>query len=110
MIWKLLGFAVVCWLVLDDVEAKAELRAVGLRCEYLESPLGIDERQPRLSWRVESAERGERQTAYEIVVAETRDRLEKGQEILWDSGKVANDETVNVPYRGKSLTSGQSCF
>src|ERR1051325_1089392 len=47
----------------------ASLSAVGLRCEYLESPLGLDEPRPRLSWCIESSERGEKQTAYEILVA-----------------------------------------
>ena len=40
-----------------------------LRCEYLENPLGIDATQPRLSWIVESNERGQKQTAYQIIVA-----------------------------------------
>src|SRR5215475_5349444 len=42
----------------------ASLTAVDLRCEYLTSPLGLDEPQPRLSWRLESSDRGEWQSAY----------------------------------------------
>ena len=42
-----------------------------LRCEYLESPLAIDTREPRLSWQVDSKTRGARQTAYQIIVAST---------------------------------------
>jgi alpha-L-rhamnosidase len=30
-------------------------------------------------------------------------------EVLWDSGKVVSEETINVPYDGKALTSGQCC-
>ena len=40
-----------------------------LRCEYLVDPLGIGESAPRLSWIVESGERGQRQTAYRLLVA-----------------------------------------
>ncbi len=32
----------------------AGLNPVALRCEYRVNPLGIDEAQPRLTWRVES--------------------------------------------------------
>ncbi|HPX41853.1 MAG TPA: hypothetical protein PLF51_15570, partial [Candidatus Hydrogenedentes bacterium] len=42
-----------------------------LRCEYLENPLGIDANPPRLSWIVESGERGAKQTAWRILVAST---------------------------------------
>ena len=46
----------------------AGLAVVRLRCEYLENPLGIDTLHPLLSWALESSARGERQTAFRIVV------------------------------------------
>src|ERR1043166_5422927 len=61
----------------------ASLSVVDLRCEYLSSPLGMDELQPRLSWRIESSERGVRQTAYEIVVASELGKIDSPD--LWDS-------------------------
>lgn len=88
----------------------AGVSPVGLRCEYLANPAGIDEVQPRLSWRVESAERGQRQTAYRLLVASSPEKLEAGQGDLWDSGKVSGAETVNIPYSGKPLASRQVTF
>ncbi len=93
-----------------SAQVGASLNPVALRCEYLENPLGIDETQPRLTWRVESAERGQKQTAYQILVASEEKALEAGRGDLWDSGKVASDETVNIPYAGKPLASRQVCF
>jgi len=90
--------------------APAALRPVGLRCEYRVNPLGIDELQPRLTWRVESAERGQRQTAYQILVARSAAALRQNRGDLWDSGRVASDQTVNVVYAGKPLASRQQCF
>jgi len=49
--------------------ALAGLSPEQLRCEYLDNPLGIDTPQPRLSWVLESKERGQKQTAYQILVA-----------------------------------------
>ena len=86
----------------------AESNPIGLRCEYLVDPLGLDEPHPRLSWRVESSERGEKQTAYEILVASEAGKIDSPD--LWDSEKVTNSQTVNIIYAGKPLTSRQRCF
>jgi len=59
-----------------------------LRCEYLVNPLGMGAAKPRLSWIITSNRRGERQTAYQILVASTRKLLDDDQGDLWDSGKV----------------------
>ena len=90
------------------VASQAQAATVaGLRCEYLENPLGLDTARPRLSWRLESERRGERQTACQILVASTPEALAHDQGDLWDSGKVAGDATLNVEYAGKPLASGQ---
>ena len=81
-----------------------------LRCEYLSDPLGIDEPAPRLSWIVESGERGQRQTAWRVLVASTEKLLLQDQGDLWDTGKVAGDETIGAAYQGKPLVSHQRCF
>ena len=62
-----------------------------LRCEYLKDPLGIDATKPRLSWVLEDDERGQKQTAYQILVASTAEILAKDQGDHWDSGKVAGE-------------------
>jgi alpha-L-rhamnosidase len=85
----------------------AGLRVDGLKSEYRVNPLGLDTPQPRLSWLLESRERGQRQTAYQVLVATTPDLLSKGKGDLWDSGKVASGESVQVAYGGQPLRSGQ---
>ena len=69
---------------------------VALRCEYLENPLGIDAAAPRLSWVLESSDldaRGLRQTAYQVLVASSRAKLDAGKGDLWDSGKVRSADS-----------------
>lgn len=85
--------------------------AVGhLRCEYLSNPQGIDVLQPRLSWVLSSKERGQEQTAYRVLVASSAASLAAGKADLWDSGKIASDQTIHVVYRGKPLRTRMQCF
>jgi alpha-L-rhamnosidase len=86
---------------------KAPVRVVGLRTEYAVDPLGIDARQPRLSWRIEAEGRGVVQSAYEIRVARSERGLGSKGDLVWSSGRVASDESIHRPYGGPALESGR---
>jgi len=94
----------------DTVKAQGALQPVNLRCGMRVNPLGVGDATPRLSWQLQCAGqgtacRGETQSAYEIQVGSAA-----GAADLWDSGKVAGTETVDVLYAGQPLTSGERCF
>ncbi len=88
------------------------VKLVELRCEYRENPLGIDNVNPRLSWKMLDANntRGQKQTAYQVLVASSLKNLIKGKGDLWDSGKTGSGESANNKYTGKALTSNQECY
>jgi alpha-L-rhamnosidase len=88
----------------------ADLSPSHLRSEYLTDPIGLGRPQPRLSWVLDSAERGQKQTAYQILAAPTLAGLEQDQGSLWDSGRVESDETAHVVYQGKPLSSRAEVF
>lgn len=88
----------------------ADMRAEYLRCEYRVDPLGIDVAKPRLSWVLDSAQRGQRQTAYQVLAASSRTKLDQHVGDLWDTGKVDSDETTAIVYEGQPLVSGGDCF
>lgn len=94
----LLSFCLLC----ASVHATS-LRVVDLRCENMVAPLGIDERNPLLSWKLESDQRGASQSAYEIVVGTDEEILAKGKGLVWNSGKVKSCESVQIKYSGKKL-------
>ncbi len=81
-----------------------------LRCEYLLNPVAIDTGGPRLSWQLESKARGANQTAYQIIVATTAVNLTANKGDLWDTGKVASNQTIQIAYQGRPLGSRQECF
>lgn len=90
----------------------SQVQVADLRCEHLANPLGIDAIQPRLSWKMEdsAAERGQRQKAFQVLVASSSELLAKNRGDLWDSGKVASDQSVLVAYAGAALDSRQACW
>ena len=90
--------------------AQQTLKADGLRCEYRENPLGVDEAKPRLGWianPVTPQLRGLQQTAYQILVASSEDLLTHDTGDLWDSTKVTSPEMNQIAYAGKPLSSNQ---
>lgn len=107
------AFAVSLILCLTGGAAFADnIRITDLRCEHLNNPAGIDAVRPRLSWKMEDpdATRGQRQQAFQILVASSPDLLEKNRGDLWDSGKVDSDQSVLVSYAGAALDSRQACW
>ncbi len=95
---------------LEGVPSTPGVSITGLRCEGQQSPIGIDTPAPRLGWILTSSRRGQRQTAYRVLVASTMEALAQDRGDLWDSGKVTSTEAVNVPYGGRALSSGQVCL
>ena len=78
-------------------------KPVKLECESLSTPLGMDAKQPLLSWKIEDARAGARQTAYQILVASSAEILARGGADIWDSGHVESSESRGIPYRGAAL-------
>ena len=101
-----------CTLFLGTVAAEnpEKIGIDHLRCEYRTDPLGIDATKPRLSWEMVSDQRGEAQSAYQVLVASKPELLAKDQGDLWDSGKVESDRQAQVEYAGKPLASRAACF
>lgn len=82
-----------------------------LLCEYFRNPIGLDIQKPRLSWQVRSEKRGARQTAYQIVVGQQAPPVQEPlTAVLWDSGKVASDNSLHIPYGGPALQLGQRVY
>jgi alpha-L-rhamnosidase len=81
-----------------------------LRTEYRVNPIGIDVAKPRFDWVLASARRGERQTAYQLLVAASAETLAADRGDLWDTGKVASEQSAQVVYGGKALASRQRAW
>jgi len=59
---------------------------------------------------MESNQRGQMQSAYRVLVAGGADNLSRDIGDLWDSGKVASEQSNQVEYQGKPLRSRTRCY
>jgi alpha-L-rhamnosidase len=78
------------------------MRVADLRAENVTALLGTQVTTPRLSWRIEAE-------APDIVQARYRIRAKDAADgnLLWDSGEVESDETLDIAYGGPALASMQ---
>ena len=75
--------------------------------------MGIDVIAPRLSWRLDSHDRDQQgfsQRSYHILVASSLALLRDGNGDLWDSGTISSNQSTQITYLGKHLTSGKECW
>jgi alpha-L-rhamnosidase len=106
--FALLAFAgLISAAYLPAAETSGPQAPTGLRCEYLENPMGVDVRQPRFFWVLEHSERGQAQSGYQVLVSS--DPAAAAGDV-WDSGKVASARSTQVVYAGKALESGKTYF
>lgn len=82
---------------------------INLRCEYCVNPLGVDRKNPRLSWILSHSDRGERQTAYQIIVSSSLENINNNIGEVWDTGKVSSNAQL-VVYNGKPLESRKTYY
>ena len=97
-------------LLLPATAFAAPLTPVALRCEYLESPLAVDDPHPRLGWTLRTDAAGQHQRAWAVRVATSREKLQHDRPDLWDSGRTEGGATSQLPYLGKALKPGQQVF
>ena len=63
-----------------------------LTIEYKEKPIGLDEVQPRFSWKLRSDDRDVLQSAYRLTVSNGK--------VMWDTGRVESEQSILVEYMG----------
>lgn len=101
--------ALLSLLCASSLAAQPAMTVDTLTCEGRTNPLAIDSTSPRLSWILHSGDRAQRQNAYQVLVATTAALLAADTPDLWDSGKVATADSLNITYAGPPLRSAQRC-
>jgi len=106
---KKFGYLILLFLVSVSF-LQAQVSVENLRCEMLMNPLGIDIKEPRLCWQINSTQRNVQQTAYHIIISTTKEKLDKNEGDVWNSGKINSSESIHITYSGKELVSRAKCY
>ena len=64
--------------------------------DFFVNPIGYDLKDLAFSWKLPLERNGVRQTAYQIVVADSEEALERNP--VWNSKKVENSRSVKILY------------
>ena len=107
----IIGSILTLVLVLAGRPVLAQRPAISnLKCEYQSRPLSVQNRMPVLSWEISSARRNVVQTAYRILVSDSRETLGQAVGNAWDSGKVSSAASIQISYAGKPLQPTQTYY
>jgi len=74
--------------------AQTGLEVTDLRCGNQSNPLAVE--QAEFSWKLRSDAANVVQSAYELEVASTKEKLESENADVWKSGKVASSEQMGI--------------
>ncbi|MGE9267376.1 MAG: family 78 glycoside hydrolase catalytic domain [Verrucomicrobiales bacterium] len=90
------------WPLAAQEEGNAPEAPAGLRTMDLAEPVGLPAAL-YFGWRFDDPDDGESQSAWQILVASSVEKLEADEGDLWDSGKVAGSTQNHVAYAGAEL-------
>ena len=72
------------------------MKIYDFKVEYQDAPIGLTTKNPRFSWKLDSAVRETVQKSYYIQV------IKEGRTV-WDSTKIETSDSILVPYAGEAL-------
>ena len=96
------------FLSLFSISFAQDLSLKDLTTDHKINPIGIDNKFPEFSWKINGTGNNIMQTAYSIRVATDSKFSSSG--IIWQSGKIESEESILQSYKGPDLKSGQRYF
>ncbi|WP_253274003.1 family 78 glycoside hydrolase catalytic domain [Flammeovirga sp. OC4] len=81
-----------------------------LKCNSISQPMGLDTPYPAFSWEVEASGYNKKQSAYQLIVASSLEKLNEEKADIWNDGKIQTDQTSYIQYNGKKLKPFQTYY
>src|SRR5450759_15594 len=92
-----------------DNKSVTELSLAQIKCNDLTNPSGVG-KLPEFSWIIQSEKRGEKQTAYQILVSSNKMNSKDETVDIWDSGKIDSNKSAWITFDGAGLQPGRKYF
>lgn len=78
------------------------MKPINLLVEYLNNPIGIDVKMPRLFWKIDDeGQKNTKQTAYRIKASDDIDFAN----IIWDTDRINSCESIHIKWDGDEIHS-----
>ncbi len=74
-----------------------QLSVLGLQCEYLECPIGIDEIAPRFTWQLEGVWEDTSTICFQLLMDTDKNKLKIADKVFWNSG-IEQDSRQLITY------------
>ena len=98
----ILLFTVAALFSYSKMNGQSVVQLTGLQSDHLETPTGIDNPNPRLSWKMEDSRPGAKQVSYRVLLDKDSMKVVNGNADIWDTGKVNSGDRL-ITYAGKQL-------
>jgi len=105
---KIIFFTILLSISMQNVFA--QIIPYDLKLEYRSNPEGVDVKQPRFFWKLKSEESGQFQKAYQIIVATSKEKIEKNLGDVFHSKKVKSSQSTQIEYQGIPLKSASQYY
>lgn len=88
----------------------ADLSVVPYDLSAFIDPFDTDGFRPAFSWKTNAGSANWKQSAWQIVVAESEESLQSMESITWNSHKVRDGQQLFIPFDGEKLATGKKYF
>jgi len=101
------GCIIICIILLTQVfhfqlMSAYNTKITQVKCEYQQSPINIDDSNPRFTWQIQSDESNLLQTSSDLLIATSPELLKRDKADIWQSGKINSSKNLIV-YSGPTL-------
>ncbi|WP_209331809.1 sulfatase-like hydrolase/transferase [Lunatimonas salinarum] len=96
--------------LVEELADETTAAPVNLHVETIRNPSGLTilTKQPNFGWQVPEAMLF--QSAYQILVSSSAEKSGQNLGDIWNSGKVASSQSVNIRYEGPELSEGKTYY
>ncbi|WP_396600659.1 family 78 glycoside hydrolase catalytic domain [Algibacter sp. R77976] len=102
-------YLILFWGMMSCSEKNVQKPSELTLSEGFKNPIGFFDAAPAFSWKLPASEGIKTQSAYQIVVASSKELLPNNPD-LWDSEKQNSSQSTFVKYQGVDLKSRQKVF
>jgi alpha-L-rhamnosidase len=110
LLFSLVLIAICCFSCKEESTSKLSISFDKLLVNAKENPITIENNQITFSWVVSSKGNSKSQSAYQILVASAKDKLNEDDADIWNSDKTEINKSTFVKYKGTALKAMQTYF